>query len=64
MENRVADAICKNRTLIKVGLKFQFAETMDRVQAHLISNIDARRKERVKSGQTSEPKWKPAKVIG
>ena len=32
VESRIADAICKNKRLLKVGLKFQFTEVMDRVQ--------------------------------
>jgi len=61
VESRIADAICKNKSLIKVGLKFQFGECVDRIQNHLMSNIDATRKERLKSGNTVEPKWKPPK---
>lgn len=64
VESLIADAICKNNNLIKVGLKFQFGEVIDRVQGHLISNIDRARKERLKAGGGGQPtKWKPAKVI-
>jgi hypothetical protein len=65
VESRIADAICKNNNLIKVGLKFQFTECEDRVQNHLIQNIDRARKERLRSGDTGkEPKWKPSKMLG
>ena len=63
MESRIADAICKNTTLIKVGLKFQFGEVYDRVMSHLIENIDRRRKDRVKNEGPSQVKWKPSKTI-
>ena len=64
VESRIADAICKNKTLIKVGLKFQFGEVYDRVMNHLIDNIDRRRKERVKNeGPAQNVKWKPAKTL-
>jgi len=64
VESRIADAICKNQTLLKVGLKFQFTEVMDRVQNHLMGNADRARKERLRSGEKSEVKWKPAKSMG
>jgi len=62
VESEIADSICKNNSLIKVGLKFQFEECFDRVQNHLMSNIDRGRKERLKSGDPRPaPKWqKPA----
>lgn len=61
VESTIADAICKNNSLIKVGLKFQFTECFDRVQHHLMSNIDRARKDRLKSGDPRPaPKWKPA----
>lgn len=64
VESRIADAICKNNSLIKVGLKFQFTEVNDRVSQHLIGNIDKRRKDRVRSdGSGSNVKWKPAKTL-
>ena len=63
MESRIADAICKNRTLIKVGLKFQFGEVYDRVMSHMLENIDRRRKDRVKNEGPSQVKWKPAKTL-
>merc|ERR1712029_1154136 len=53
VESRIADSICKNTTLIKVGLKFQFGEVYDRVMNHLIDNIDRRRKDRVKKRSKS-----------
>ena len=60
----IADSICKNNRLIKVGLKFQFAECFGRVQNHLISNIDRARKDRLKNGDPGPaPKWKPAKTF-
>ena len=63
VESRIADAICKNNTLLKVGLKFQFTEVMDRVQTHLMANSDRARKDRLKSGNVSNVKWRPAKTI-
>lgn len=63
VESRIADAICQNNKLIKVGLKFQFAEVMNRVEKHLIDNIDRLRKERAKSGISAPLKWKPAKTL-
>jgi len=64
VESRIADAICKNTTLLKVGLKFQFAEVTDRVQTHLMSNSDKARKDRVKTGNVgANVKWRPAKTI-
>lgn len=59
VEAEIADAICQNNNLIKVGLKFQFGEVKDRVQNHLIGNIDRARKERLRSGESQPVKWKP-----
>jgi len=64
VESRIADAICKNNTLLKVGLKFQFSEVVDRVQTHLMSNSDKARKDRVKTGNAgANVKWRPAKTL-
>jgi len=63
VESRIADAICKNKTLTKIGLKFQFTEVYDRVSKALIDNIDRKRKERVKNEGPSQVKWKPSKTI-
>ncbi len=65
MESRIADAICKNNNLLKVGLRFQFVEVMDRVTAHLIKNIDRLRKDRVKTegAGTGAKEWKAAKTL-
>jgi hypothetical protein len=64
VESRIAKAICQNKNLMKVGLRFQFAEVMDRVQSHLIKNIDRRRKDRVSTGGSGPGKeWKPAKTL-
>ena len=63
VESRIADAICKNKTLLKVGLKFQFTEVYDRVSNHLIANIDKRRADRVREEGPSQVKWKPPKTI-
>ena len=64
VESRIAKAIQENRQLLKVGLRFEFTEVMDKVVAHLIGNIDSVRKDRVKSGGVSEKKeWKPARVL-
>lgn len=57
----IANEICKNKTLMKVGLKFQFTEVNDRVSSHLISSIDMKRKDRVRNeGPAANVKWKPA----
>lgn len=63
VESKIADAICKNKTLLKVGLKFQFTEVYDRVSNHLIANIDKRRADRVREEGPSQVKWKPPKTI-
>ena len=65
VESRIADAICKNNSLVKVGLKFQFTECFDRVQQHLMSNIDRARKDRVKSGAlvSTKTSWNPTADI-
>merc|ERR1712038_1540971 len=64
VESRIADAICKNSNLLKVGLRFEFTEVMDRVQSHLIKNIDRVRKDRVKGGGGDKAKeWKPARTL-
>jgi len=63
IESRIADAICKNKTVVKIGLKFQFTEVYDRISKQLIDNIDRLRKERVKNEGPSQVKWKPPKTI-
>lgn len=63
-EQRIAKAICQNFTLLKVGLRFEFSEVMDKVQTHLMSNVDRVRKERVrKEGPTKGTDWQPAKTL-
>jgi hypothetical protein len=65
VETRIANAICKNHQLLKVGLRFEFPEVVDRVSAHLIKNIDRLRKDRVrKDGPNKDkPEWKPARML-
>ena len=63
IESRIADAICKNNKIVKIGLKFQFTEVYDRISKQLIDNIDRLRKERVKNEGPSQVKWKPPKTI-
>jgi len=79
VESRIADAICQNNQLLKVGLRFEFTEVMDRVAAHLIKwvkslvlskwlfecrNIDRLRRERIKKdGKTDKMEWKPARML-
>lgn len=64
MESRIADAITKNNSLLKVGLRFEFTEVMDRVQKHLLKNIDRIRKDRLKKeGSSKGLEWKPAKTL-
>ena len=51
---------------MKVGLKFEFAQVKDRVQGHLIKNIDRVRKDRAKGGGGDGGKgkeWKPARTL-
>ena len=64
VESRIADAMTKNRTLIKVGLKFQFNEPESRAAKALIANIDKRRVDRVREeGPGQNVKWKVPKTI-
>lgn len=63
IESRIADALAKNKTIVKIGLKFQFTEVYDRVSKYLIENIEKIRKERVKNEGPSQVKWKPPKTI-
>jgi chromosome segregation ATPase len=64
VESRIADAMNKNRTLIKVGLKFQFNEPESRAAKALIANIDKRRVDRVREeGAGQNVKWKVPKTI-
>ena len=64
VESRIANAICKNNQLLKVGLRFEFPEVMDRVQFHLIKNIDRLRKDRVKKeGPSKGTDWTPARML-
>ena len=54
----------KNRTLIKVGLKFQFNEPESRAAKAIIANIDKRRVDRVREeGAGQNVKWKAPKAI-
>jgi len=46
VESRIADAIMKNPRLIKLGIKFEFKEVMNRVSRHLIKNMDNIRRKR------------------
>ena len=64
-EQRIAKAICDNFTLLKVGLRFEFSEVRDKVQHHLMSNIDRLRKERVKKdgAASSKVEWNSIKTI-
>jgi hypothetical protein len=62
VETRIANAICKNHHLLKVGLRFEFTQVMDRVQGHLLKNIDRVRKERAKDGKDGK-EWKAAKTL-
>jgi tropomodulin len=64
VECRIADALKKNQTLIKVGLKFQFNEPESRAAKALIANIDKRRVDRVREeGPGQNVKWKVPKTI-
>ena len=65
VESRIANAICQNNSLMKVGLKFEFAQVKDRVQGHLIKNIDRVRKDRAKGGGDGGKgkEWKPARTL-
>jgi len=46
VESRIADAICRNPRLTKIGMKFEFKDVLNRVSRHLIRNMDALRKKR------------------
>jgi len=43
VEMRIADAVVRNPRLLKVGIKFEFKEAMNRVCQHLIRNCDKTR---------------------
>merc|ERR1712029_705721 len=45
-ESNIADAICKNPRLIKIGMKFEFKDVLNRVSRHLIRNMDTNRRNR------------------
>lgn len=64
VEARICKAIRQNYNLLKVGLTFEFPEVRDKVEAHLIANIDRLRKERIKKvGVTKNKEWQPAKLL-
>merc|ERR1712168_1513569 len=46
VESKIADAVCDNPRLIKLGMKFEFKDVLNRVSRHLIRNMDSLRKQR------------------
>jgi len=46
VESKIADAVCDNPRLIKLGMKFEFKDVLNRVSRHLIRNMDTLRKQR------------------
>jgi len=46
VESRIADAVVRNPRLLKVGIRFEFREVMNRVSQHLINNCDKIRRKR------------------
>ena len=63
VESRMGNAILKNPRLLKIGIKFQFPEIMNKVSRHLISNLDKVRQSRKDSGQVSQVNWTPCRTI-
>lgn len=63
VESRIADAVLQNPRLIKLGIKFEFKEVMNRVSRHLITNMDNIRKRR--KGEITEKvvDWTKAREV-
>lgn len=50
VEERIANAICKNPRLMKAGITLEFKEIVGRVSKHMINNMDKLRVNRLKDG--------------
>merc|ERR1711892_1643881 len=62
VESRIADAVLQNSRLIKLGIKFEFKEVMNRVSRHLIKNMDNIRKKR-KGDVVGAVDWTQAREV-
>jgi len=65
VEERIANAICKNPRIMKAGITLEFKEVITRVSKHMIANMDKLRTNRLKDGVQpgSGALWVPAKTI-
>merc|ERR1712060_532467 len=65
VEERIANAICKNPRIMKAGITLEFKEVITRVSKHMIANMDKLRTNRLKDGVQpgSGAKWVAAKTI-
>merc|ERR1712211_233674 len=50
VEERIANAICKNPRIMKAGITLEFKEVITRVSKHMIANMDKLRTNRLKDG--------------
>merc|ERR1711892_1589871 len=62
VESKIADAVLQNSRLIKLGIKFEFKEVMNRVSRHLIKNMDNIRKKR-KGDVVGAVDWTQAREV-
>jgi len=62
VESRIADAVSRNPRLIKLGIKFEFKEVMNRVSQHLIKNMDRIRRKR-KGEEVDDVDWTQAREV-
>ena len=51
VETRIAEAVVRNPRLLKVGIRMEFRETMNRVSQNLIRNCDKLRRTRRSGGE-------------
>merc|ERR1712037_403755 len=65
VEERIANAICKNPRIMKAGITLEFKEVITKVSKHMIANMDKLRTNRLKDGVQpgSGALWVPAKTI-
>merc|ERR1711872_688224 len=65
VEERIAEAICKNPRLMKAGITLEFNEIVDRVSKHMIANMDKLRVTRLKDGVApgAGVKWTAARTL-
>merc|ERR1712107_15949 len=65
VEERIANAICKNPRIMKAGITLEFKEVITRVSKHMIANMDKLRTNRLKDGVQpgSGALWVKAKTI-